>query len=119
MNSSSAESNQTLACSIFSGLPNKLCKDNFQVFIEACRYVDELCSDSSAFRLLMPFHRLTFGWQSAYGKGFTWELFFDEILNNKCVYVSYKESQFGPALYFSDNADSNDASFSICMVHND
>lgn len=107
---------------LFSALPNKLDKQNITRFSDICDYADELCDDHSLYTLLMPFHHLTFEWQSAYGVGFTWRKFLQEILDNDCTEVTYVSSHgdTGPSLYFSKNIGADQwYYFSIMVVHDD
>ena len=107
-----------LAYKAFSVLPNKLTKENISGFVEACHKVSSLCRDPKLYRLLIPFHHLTFGWQSAYGEGFTWELFLKSILEDGCTDVECSMGYFGPILLFSDK-DHSEINFRISVVHDD
>ena len=112
----------TLASTVFSALPDKLDKQSVTLFSDICEYVDSLCSNPDLYRLLMPFHHLTFGWQSAYGEGFTWRKFLQEILDNDCTEVSYVSSHgdTGPSLCFSKNRGADQwHDFRIMVVHNE
>ena len=61
----------------FKGLPDILSEDNIDEFETTLYSIDKLCADNpSAYRLIMSFHKLTFGWQLAYAHGFIWEDFF-------------------------------------------
>lgn len=107
---------QELAFTIFGALPNKLTKENISDFAEACNKVSALCSDPKLYRLLIPFHHLTFRWQSAYGEGFTWQKFLEDIIADGCTSVECTKGQFGPGLWFSNGSREE---FGISMVHDD
>ena len=116
----SSEELITLANTAFSALPDKLDKHNITKFSNICEYVADLCSDPKLYRLLMPFHHLTFGWQSAYGTGFTWLKFLQDIIDNDCIDVTYVPGGFGgPSLWFRKSKDSSDYDFRIMMVLDD
>lgn len=115
---------QNLAYTIFSALPTKLNTSNVTTFSEVCEYVDHLCGDNpNLYRLLMPFHYLTFGWQPAYGDGFTWEQFLKDIIEDGCIDVVCSMTNYGPALWFEDKSaltnDSCKINFCISMEHDD
>lgn len=113
----------TLTETVFSALPDKLDKQSITVFSDICEYVDNLCNNNpNLYWLLMPFCHLTFGWQSAYGKGFTWQKFLQEMLDSDCTEVSYVSSHgdTGPSLYFSKNRGADQWQyFCIKVVHDD
>lgn len=70
----------------------------------------------------MPFHHLTFEWQSAYGEGFTWQKFLQDILDSDCTEVLCISSNDDtvPSLWFSKNlSKSKEYDFSIILVHDD
>lgn len=102
----------------FKSLPCELTEDNLNEFVKACNRVESLCADQSLYRLLIPFHYLTFGWQSAYGKGFTWNEFFNDIIANGCSVVNYSENNFGAMLWFKPNKEEV-AGFCISVEHDD
>lgn len=112
---------QTLAYKAFEKLPSKLNQSNISLFSKACEYVDDLCSNPDLYRLLMPFHHLTFGWQSAYGEGFTWYKFLQDIIDDSCTEVSLMEmhGDSGPAIWFRKNNDVSLYDYRIAVVHDD
>lgn len=111
----------TLASTVFSALPDKLDKHNIAKFSNICEYVAGLCSNPKLYRLLIPFHHLTYGWQSAYGTGFTWLKFLQDIMDNDCTEVSFfcSNGDTGPSLCFRKSKDSSNYDFRIMLVHDD
>lgn len=107
---------QELAFTIFDALPNTIDNQNITLFSDACDYVERLVEDPDLFRLLLPFHHLTYSWANAWGKGFTWKQFLKDIVADGCTSVECTKGQFGPCLTFS-NADRDE--FCISMVHDD
>lgn len=110
---------QDLSYERFGSLPNTLTKENLSLFSKACEYVDDLCNDPKSFRLLMPFHNLTFGWQSAYASGFTWDKFLNEIIEDHCTTVDCVITNFGPRLLFKNGSLNKRPEFCISMEHDD
>ena len=51
----------------FKVLPDIISEDSINEFETTLHRIDNLCADNpNSYRLIMPFHKLTFGWQSAY-----------------------------------------------------
>lgn len=112
--------------SILSSLPPKLTEHDLFKFSDACTEIDKIIRDSfdqakelgirDSYiwrRLLMPFHKCGWGWESAYGEGFTWDLFFNDILSEGCTEVKL----YNIGILFSNSAGKS--SFNISLVKED
>ena len=99
-------------------LPDILSKDNIEVFETILYSIDKLCADNpNAYRLTMPFHKLTFGWQSAYAHGFTWKDFLNDIIDNNYNNVRKVLNKSIPCIIFYNN--SGEDGFSVDLVNED
>lgn len=102
----------------FRALPEFLSEDNEDMFENALCLIDRLCADNpNTYRLLMPFHKLTFGWQSAYARGFTWEDFLKDIIENDFTNVKKILNKSLPCMIFYNS--SGEEGFSVDLVHED
>lgn len=102
----------------FKSLPDYLSKDNIELFETALYNIDKLCADNPcAYRLTMPFHKLTFGWQSAYANGFTWEDFLKDIIDTNYNNVKRILNKSNPCIVFYNI--SGEEGFSVALVHED
>ena len=102
----------------FKGLPYILSEDNIDEFETTLYSIDKLCADNpSAYRLIMPFHKLTFGWQLAYAHGFTWEDFLKENICSNYNNVRKILNESNPCIIFYNN--SGEARFLVCLVTED
>lgn len=102
----------------FGKLPDVLSKDNIDLFKNVLCRVDKWCANNpNAYRLIMPFHKLTFGWQSAYASGFTWEDFLKDIIKANYINVRKVLNNSHPYIIFYNNSD--EAGFSADLVHED
>ena len=109
---------EQIALSKFKGLPDILSKDNVDEFETTLYSIDKLCADNpSAHKLIMPFHKLTFGWQSAYAHGFTWEDFLKENICSNYNNVRNILDESNPCIIFYNN--SGEARFLVCLVTED
>lgn len=83
---------------LINQLPGFLTKDNLDFVVSIMDNINRLTDKSlfdraeklgirdffSSWRLLfLPFWKLTFGWDSAYGEGFTWKDFLSTLLERK------------------------------------
>lgn len=102
----------------FRGLPDYLSEDNADMFGNALYLIDKLCAyNPNTYRLIMPFHKLTFGWQSAYAHGFTWEDFLKEIIYADYTNVKKIINKSLPCIVFYNS--SGEEGFSVALVHED
>ena len=102
----------------FKSLPDYLSEDNADMFGNAFYLIDKLCADNpNAYRLTMPFHKLTFGWQSAYAHGFTWEDFLKDIIDTNYTNVRKTLNKSNPCIVFYNI--SGEEGFSVALVHED
>lgn len=102
----------------FKKLPDVLSEDNIEAFENILYSVDELCADNPrAYRLTMPFHKLTFGWQSAFAHGFTWKDFLNDIIDNNYINIRKNLNCSLPSVVFYNN--SGEDGFSIGLVIED
>lgn len=109
---------EQLASSQFKCLPDYLSEDNMDMFCNAFYLIDKLCVDNpSTYRLIMPFHKLSFGWQSAYARGFTWEDFLKEIIDADYTNVRKILNKSLPYIIFYNSL--GEEGFSVELVHED
>ena len=109
---------EQIALSKFKGLPDILSKDNVDEFETTLYSIDKLCADNpSAHKLIMPFHKLTFGWQSAYAHGFTWKDFLKEIIYTNYINVRKVLGKSNPCLVFYNNL--GEEGFLVTLVYED
>lgn len=102
----------------FRKLPEVLSEDNIDLFETILYSIDKLCADNpNAYRLTMPFHKLTFGWQSAYAHGFTWKDFLNDIIDNNYNNVRKVLNKSIPCIIFYNN--SGEDGFSVDLVNED
>ena len=88
-------------------LPDTLNKENLSLFIDvfdnirrksqeyynkAKEYGGDVL-EYGADRLLVPFHRLTFGWSNASTYDFTWQAFLEDMLDAGAVHVEIHNKQ--------------------------
>ena len=108
---------EQFALNKFDSLPDYLSKDNVELFETTLYSIDKLCADNpNAYRLTMPFHKLTFGWQSAYARGFTWEDFLKEIIYTDYTNVRKILNKSNKCIVFYNNSEEG---FSVALVHED
>lgn len=109
---------EQFAINQFDSLPDYLSKDNVELFETTLYNIDKLCADNpNAYRLTMPFHKLTFGWQSVYAHGFTWEDFLKDIIDNNYINVRKVLNKSNTCIVFYNN--SCEARFLVCLVTED
>lgn len=102
----------------FKGLPEYISEDNADMFENALYLIDKLCADNpNAYRLIMPFHKLTFGWQSAYAHGFTWKDFLKENIYSKYNNVRKILDESNPCIVFYNKL--GEYGFSVNLVNED
>lgn len=102
----------------FKGLPEYISEDNADMFVNALYLIDKLCADNpNAYRLIMPFHKLTFGWQSAYAHGFTWKDFLKENIYSNYNNVRKFLNKSNPCIVFYNS--SGEEGFLVCLVNED
>lgn len=83
---------------LISQLPNFITKENLDSIASLMNRIDKITDRSlfdraenlgvrdffGSWRLMfLPFWKLSFGWESAYGKGFTWKDFLGHLLDRK------------------------------------
>lgn len=102
--------------SLFSSLPKVLNNNTVDQFIKACEKVDS--TDKGPYVILMPFHHLSWSWDSAWAEGFTWTKFLKDIIEAGCTLAECMYGEFGPKLLFK-KPDSSRYDFSISVVHCD
>ena len=112
---------EQFASSQFKSLPDYLSEDNADMFGNAFYLIDklcELCADNpNTYRLIMPFHKLSFGLQSAYAHGFTWEVFLKEIIDASYTNVRKILNKSLSCIVFYNS--SGEEGFSVELVHED
>lgn len=102
----------------FKSFPEFLSEDNEDMFENSLYLIDRLCADNpNTYRLLMPFHKLTFGWQSAYARGFTWEDFLKDIIDSGYTNVRKILDKPLPCIVFYNSL--GEEGFSVDLVHED
>ena len=102
----------------FKKLPDILSNDNIEIFETILYSIDKLCADNpSAYKLTMPFHKLTFGWQSAYAHGFTWKDFLKEIIDTNYINVRKVLDKANPCIVFYNKL--GEYGFSVNLVNED
>ena len=102
----------------FKVLPDIISEDSINEFETTLHRIDKLCADNpNSYRLIMPFHKLTFCWQSAYAHGFTWKDFLKEIIYTKHINVRKVLDKFNSCLVFYNNL--GEAGFLVTLVHYD
>lgn len=102
----------------FKVLPDIISEDSINEFETTLHRIDKLCADNpNAYRLIIPFHKLTFGWQSAYAHGFTWKDFLKEIIYTNYINVRKVLDKSNPCLVFYNNL--GEEGFLVTLVHDD
>lgn len=99
-------------CSIFIDVFENIQRKSQECYNKAKEYGDNVL-EYSADRLLVPFHRLTFGWSNAYTHDFTWKAFLDDMLDAGAVHVEVhnkQDSEYGKTdtcirLFFNSEKD--------------
>lgn len=109
---------EQFASSQFKSLPDYLSEDNADMFWNVFYLIDKLCVDSpNTYRRIMPFHKLSFGWQSAYAHGFTWEVFLKEIIDANYTNVRKILNKSLPCIVLYNSLGED--GFSVELVHED
>lgn len=102
----------------FKKLPDILSNDNIEIFETILYSIDKLCADNpSAYKLTMPFHKITFGWQSAYVHGFSWKDFLKDNIYTNYINVRKVLNKSNPCIVFYNN--SGEERFLVCLVTED
>lgn len=70
-------------------IPDTLKASNLSEIATILERIDDLCSKNhTLYHLLLPFHKLTFGWNSAYTHDFRWSDFLKDALESECTHIS-------------------------------
>lgn len=108
---------EQIVSQMFESLPDIINYNNIEDFVNTFINIDYLCLlNQNAFCMILPFHNLTYGWQSTYTKDFTWKDFLKDAVENKCTNVKKLTNAPYPCVYFNNN---NDSSFAVRLVPDD
>lgn len=116
--------------SVFASLPDELTDRILFKFVDACNEIERIVQGAfdqaeeigvgdhtSWIRLLVPLYTFAGRWCNAYGKGFTWEKFIEDIYKDGCTKVEKYRGKYSLGINFLNKK--GEAEFSICLVHDD
>lgn len=87
----------------FGLLPFTVGNGDIDFFTSILYRIDKLCADNpKAYRLLMPFHTLTWGDQCTWTKDFTWNKFIVDAIESDCTFIKKRLTGDFPCIDFCD-----------------
>jgi hypothetical protein len=114
-----SDSISRFTCKSFDALPNIITPKDMDAFCSCLYKLDQVCGDNpKSYRLLMPFHCLTFGDALCWTKDFSWETFLKDAIEEGFTHIKkYLDDKSFPCLDFCYS--SGERGISIKLVCDD
>ena len=108
-----------LTCKSFEALPDIITSKDLKAFCDCMYKIDQVCGNyPKSYRLLMPFHCMTFDDMLCWTKDFSWEKFLKDALKAGFIYIKkHLGVNSNPCLDFCSS--SGERGFSIKLVCDD